>query len=456
MPEQPRRIVTATLVLGVPGAGKTSLLATFASYLWETHKRVLLLYSWDGGAIPVSVQKLVKQGLIRFWRARTRSAEGLAIETLYLATKGYWPRQINVETGETTPAVELSPALTTLYTVSCPKTGEQLGQLPSRSGVGPTYCKACKTLHNAQEVVVVEQVHRSRGFEQVGGVAFDGLTSMTNAVLDHMDHARGQGQIGGEKSAFGGVVLSGSIKLGGTNRADIGFGQTRGQQFVANSLSIPHLVEGPVFTALSMEATDEGGLSILGPKLPGRAATDEAPAWFGNVMEMGRFTDDAGHEHFALYLRPFTDAQGRRHLLKTSSSPLSLGGVPDRLVDPMDKPWSQANLGLVYTLLDLDLTRALAADDTTDVPGLAGTPTSYGEAFSTTPTPAPVPTAAPPAPVPVAPAAGAVNPAAAPPPVVSRRRQAVAATATAVLDPPAPNRPPPPPGMKPPQRLPKE
>src|SRR5262245_25584137 len=92
------RIFTATLILGVPGAGKTSLAAEFAMYLWETFRRVLLLYSWDGGAIPTDVQKRMKQGLIRFWRCRTRSGEGLGIEGTMLATKGYWPAKINPET----------------------------------------------------------------------------------------------------------------------------------------------------------------------------------------------------------------------------------------------------------------------------------------------------------------------------------------------------------------------
>src|SRR5262249_54062022 len=143
-----------------------------------------------------------------------------------------------------------------------------------------------------EQLRVVEDVQRTKGFELVGGVMFDGLTSMCNVVMEHMDHARGAGQIGGEKPAFGGVVQSGSVKLGGNNRADVGFGQSRALQLVNNALSIPHLVEGPIFTALSMEATDEGGLSIVGAKLPGRAATDEASAWFGNVFEMGRTTDD--------------------------------------------------------------------------------------------------------------------------------------------------------------------
>ena len=119
MPDPVKRIFTATLILGVSGAGKTTLLETFAVYLWETYRKILLLYSWDGGAIPTRVQKRMKQGLIRFWRARTRSAEGLGIETVYLASRGYWPAKINPETGETSPAVPLVPPITTTYAVSC-------------------------------------------------------------------------------------------------------------------------------------------------------------------------------------------------------------------------------------------------------------------------------------------------------------------------------------------------
>ena len=487
MADPTRRIFTATMVLGVPGAGKTSLLATFARYLWETHQRVLLLYSWDGGAIPTDLQKLMRQGLIRFWRARTRSAEGLGIETLYQATKGYWPRSINAETGETSPGVDLVPPVTALYTVACRKTGEKLATLPTVGVITPTWCPACKTLHPLAELNIAETVKRTVGFEMVGGVAYDGLTSMTNEVLSFMDHARGQGQVGGEKSAFGGVILSGSIKLGGTNRADIGLGQSRGREFVNNSLSIPYLVEGPVFTALSMEATDEGGLPIVGAKLPGRAATDEASSWFGNVFEMGKSADEAGKERFTLFLRPFTDAQNRRHLLKTSSSPT---GLPDMLVDPIDAPWAQANLGLVFKLLDQDLQRALA-EEIPGAPGMAQTPTSYGETFSVTPAPAGAP-AAPAVPV-VATLAGAgLQPLVAPPvaagglagappmavggaPIVTARKrppkvtEAVAqvVSVTPVAPPPddAPAEelvaagppagvPPPPPGMKPPAKLP--
>ena len=467
-----RRIFTATLILGVPGSGKTTLLATFARYLWETYHKVLLLYSWDGGAIPTELQKLMKQGLIRFWRVRTRSAEGLGIESLYLATKGYWPSKINPETGETSPAVHLVPPVTTVYQVSCPQ-GLLLAQLPTRGLVGPTYCSACRTLHAVSELQIREDVHQTKGFELVGGVAFDGLTSMTGGVMEHMDHARGQGQIGGEKPAFGGIVVSGSIKLGGNNRADVGFGQSRGQQFVNNSLSIPNLVEGPVFTALAMEATDEGGLPIVGAKLPGRAATDEASSWFGNVYEMGKTPDEAGTEHFTLFLRPFTDPQNRRHLLKTSASPK---GLPDKLIDPLDAPMAQANLGLVFRLLDDDLRLALT-EEIPGAPGLSATPSEYGESFQVLPTATPgagdLPPLAAPAPraaatPSVAPATGAAGTAPVVPPSVTPRKRGTAtpmpvdvplplvAAPPPSTEPPAGTAaaPPPPPGMKPPQRLP--
>jgi len=486
-PPAVHRIFTATLILGVPGAGKTSLYKTFAEYLWETYQRVLLLYSWDGGAIPTDVQKLMKQGLIRFWRARTRSATGLGIETLYLATRGYWPRQINPVTGETSPAIAMVPPVTAKYAVWCAK-GHPLKTVMSQSLIGPIFCSECKEMQTLQMLVVKETVARTKGFELVGGVGFDGLTSMCNVVMEHMDHERGAGNIGGEKAAFGGVVVSGSVKLGGNNRADVGFGQSRAQQLVNNSLGIPHLVEGPVFTALAMEATDEGGLPIVGAKLPGRAATDEASAWFGNVTEMGKTNDDQGKNHFCLYLRPFTDAQGRRHLLKTSASP---SGVPEKLEDPPEdalQPFTVANLGHLFRLLDEDLRRAMMQE----LPNAPGVPSEYGEAMLTevqpaaqsappsgmpatgipplaTPTPAAQPVPATPAVV--APgalpvmtarrkktdvAAAVAGPAAAPPPapLPPAAEPAQAAAPMLPIAAKAPTTIPPPPGMRPPQRAP--
>jgi len=495
------RIFTATLVIGVPGGGKTSLYDSFACYLWETYHKILLLYSWDGGAIPTNVQKRMKQGIIRFWRARTRSGEGLGLETLYLATKGYWPKRINEVTGECSPACELVPPVTVRYDIHCEK-GHLLRSVPTTALVQPMYCAECKEMKNLAQYTVKELAARTRGFELVGGCGFDGLTSMTNVVMDHMDHQRGAGQIGGEKPAFGGIVTSGVIKLGGNNRADVGFGQSRGRQFVDNSLSIPGLVEGPVFTALTNETTDEGGLPIIGAKLPGQAATDEASGWFGNVFEQGKYIDDAGKPHFCLYLRPFTDAQNRRHLLKTSSSPDGTpSSLPDKLVDPAKgdgAPFSIASLGTVFRMLDEDL-RLSCSEVLEGAPGQTAEYRDYGDSTQpsalpqapvTPPAAGSLPLAAPTPPTPVTPSAPVVvsgTPSAprarprtrptpavvaapmpsaaatvAPPPATVAAQTAAAApappavpvTTAAPAIPTTGTAPPPPPGPRPPQRAP--
>lgn len=374
---QIHRLSTALLVLGVSGSGKTSLLETLAVYLWETKQKVLLLYSWDGGAIPTGVQKRIHQGLIRFWRCRTRSAAGLAIETLALATKGYWPRKINPQTGETDPAVELVSPITTKYTMFCPQ-GHVIKVVPAASLIKPSTCSVCNKTYAVAEMTTKEAVARTRGFEQVGGVAYDGLTSMTNVIMDDMDRMRGQGHIGGEKSSFGGVIISGDSKFGGNNRADVGFAQTRAQQFVANSLSIPFLDEAPVFTGLSTEGSDKGGLTVIGVDLPGQAALTQAPQWFGNIVEADSLVDDDGKKHFVLHTAPFTDKEGRRHLLKTSSSPW---GVPQMLVDPAEdarRPFEQFNLGVLLGLLDEDLRKA-GAEELSGAPGMPDGLMEYGE-----------------------------------------------------------------------------
>lgn len=437
----PRRIFTATLVIGVSGAGKTSLLKTFAEYLWETHQKVLMLYSWDGGAIPNELQKRIQQGLIRFWRVRTRSGAGLALETLYLATKGYLPESIDPLTGETAPDVRLVAPLQVTYEASCPK-GHPLITTQAQSLLVPTICTACgNQMISRNEMILKTSSQRTKGFELIGGVAYDGITSMCQIVMDHMDRARGDGTIGGEKSAFGGIVKSGDVSFGGNNRADVGFAQTRAQQFVNNTLSIPGLVESPVFTGLSTEGESQG-LSVVGLNLPGQAALSQAPQWFGNIMEASSRLDTEGKKHFVLHLRPFIDKEGRYHLLKTSSSPF---GLPDLLEDPAvdDRQAFQGfNLGRVFKLLDEDLAASLAEQEE-GLPGMPDGLLTYGET-----TPLPTPSVSPSAgPVAAGPRPVTPMPAGSGAPPTSPRRPPPAAV-------PSMNAAPPPPGPKPPARAP--
>jgi hypothetical protein len=431
----PKRLSTATLVLGVSGSGKTSLLATFAEYLWDMHQNILLLYSWDGGAIPTDLQKRIHQGLILFWRARTRSAKGLELETLSMATKGYWPKRIDVETGETDPAVPLVGPIQMTYTLRCNQ-GHPLKTVAHDSLIVPMLCPTCKVMITRDQLQIETSSRRTPGFEQVGGVAYDGLSSMTSVVMMDMDWRRGKGLIGGEKSAFGGTIQSGDEYFGGNNRADVGFAQTRAQQFVSNTLSIPFLKEGPVFTGLSTEGTDKG-LSVVGVDLPGQAALTQAPQWFGNIVEAVRLQNEHGQYFRRLYLKPFTDAQGKWHLLKTQASPT--GPVPDYLDDPpeaLKQPFVQFNLGVVLKKLDEDYHQSLA-EPREGVPGMPERVRTFG---AEEPPAEPPPTAAAATPTPASPElVGAATPRSRP----SMARPAMGGSPSM-----------PPPTAKPPQRAP--
>lgn len=370
--------------LVVHNSGKTSLSATLADYLWETYHRVLLLASCDGGAVPTVVQRRIQQGLIRFWRMRTRSAKGLAFETCYLASKGYWPAQINPVSGETDPAVPLVPPITVAYTLTC-KEGHLITKTTSPQ-VKPHFCSTCKKMYSPAEIVTEETAKQTRGFEQVGGLFFDGLTSACGWFMEDMDERRGAGDItGGEGTALGKgtIVRSGQQSFGGNNKADYGFAQTRARQLVSNSLGIPNLVEGPVFTALTLEIPDEQGVRVVGPQLVGKAMSDVMPQWFGGVFEAAVIVNADQQKQRRLYLEPYTDEQGRDHLLKNASN----GTLPPYLEDPpkgdRSKMFSQFNLGLVFKLLDEDLRESLK--DAGETEGVAA-PTTYGGEESETQT----------------------------------------------------------------------
>jgi len=333
---------------------------------------------------------------------RTRSAEGLAFETCHLASKGYWPKTINPETGETNPAVQLVPPVTTKYDCYC-RADHLLRSVPTVSLIVPLFCSVCKEMVTTDKMRIAETVKQTKGFESVGGEFFDGLTSMCGWFMGELDISRGHGNIGGEKPPLGGPVKSGEIVFGGNNRADYGFAQQRAYQLVHNALSIPNLMEGPVFTALPDDVTEGGGqLPIVGPKLSGSALTADALQWFGNAVEARIVQNDAGWDVRRLYLSEFVDAQNRRHLLKNSGP----GTLPKYLEDPPINPlapdpkafFTGFHLGHFFKLLDQALRDELAGEtQVKDAPGISSAPGDYGEALTIEPgTAAPPPaTAAP-------------------------------------------------------------
>lgn len=393
MPSPRTSVNSATGIMGVTGSGKSSLAATYARWMFRKYKKILLYYSSDGGGFPAEVQACIAAGLIRVFRMYTRDPGdlGLSFETCQRACQGWWPRRINPATGEVPPGVEMVPPIISRYDVFCPK-GHKVLSVPVQGLIQPTVCPECRTPVTTADMTIQQVSVQNKGFEDVGGVFYDGLSSMLAWELREMGHRAGRLELKGEESSIGGKVVSGDLKFGGSTRSHVGFVQARGEELVHLTLGIQNLVAPPVFTMLTHEDVDERSLSIVGPKISGRAKTDEAPQWFGNMLEAAKvpsLTGNAGEQR-VLYLSEFTDVRGVRHLCKHRGSP---GTMPSFLADdPRGEvepayAFVQFNLGMFFDLLDGALEKRIAdvQAEFPDAPGLPDGMVEIGSPVLTAP-----------------------------------------------------------------------
>lgn len=419
-----KQVNSATLIMGPTGSGKSFLIATLIPWLWETYQRILRLYLCDGGGLPAEVEKYVALGMIQLFRMRTRDPGdlGLAPETCKRSAQGWWPARIKPATGEVPPGVAMVPPFRKRWVVTCKNDHVVWAAPTAEVAKNPRTCPTCRlqVSMTANLGRVQEEIVTTPGFEKVGAVAYDGLTSMLAWQMIEMGSRHAKGELKGEGSALGGIITSGDLKFAGTNRADVGFAQTRGEEIVHLTLGIPGLVVPPIFTALTHEDVDDRSLNIRGPKISGRAKTDEAGAWVGNCLEAAIIPAEQGSgQQRVLYLDEFIDGANVRHLVKNRAAP---GTMPKRLIDPpedKDHPelaGTQFNLGLFFSMLGAAMERSIEQGKAQfpDAPGLPEQEeVTYGDQEAITQAVAkPAPVAAPaPAPKP-APTAAKKKPAA--------------------------------------------
>lgn len=371
------QVNSSTLIMGVTGSGKSSLIATLAKYVWKEYGKVTLLYTSDGGGYPALVEECIALGIIWVFRMLTRDPydTGLSFETCQRACQGWWPKEIDPATGEVAPGVEMVAPVTITYDMICTN-GHVAKTVYAQSQLTAVTCPTCKVQVTPANMTVKRLARPTPGFEKVGAVAFDGLTSMLAWEMRDLGHRAGRMELKGEESALGGKVTSGDLKFGGTTRSHVGFVQARGEELVHLALGIPNLVVPPVFTALTHEDVDDRQLSIRGPKISGRAKTDEAPQWVGNCLETAVVPNIAGGvgDQRILYIDEFTE-NGVRHLCKNRGP---FGLMPAYLIDPpMDKDhpelaYTGFNLGTFFSMLGTALDSRIEAAklDMPDAPGL--------------------------------------------------------------------------------------
>ena len=131
---------------GATGSGKTSLLATAATWCWKKHKKVTRLYSSDLGGWTDKLGNLIRLGIVEPFKLRTRvgtGGEGLVEETLRLASMGWWPSAIDSATGEVLPAVPMLPPVETVHRLICAN-GHVVAEANAQAKLQPSLCPTCK------------------------------------------------------------------------------------------------------------------------------------------------------------------------------------------------------------------------------------------------------------------------------------------------------------------------
>lgn len=381
-------VSAATLIGGPTGSGKTTLCATLAKGLYKKHKKVTLLYSADPGGWGDKVQALINLGIIRAWRVRTRDADGhfgLPLETLERATQGYWPEKIDPKTGDTEPKVKLIAPTIETFTVIC-QCGEPGQTVNLQSQIKDTKCKCGLVVGSQSCKEIRKTVSPASGFEDVGAVFFDSLSSFSEWSGRDMQTRSARGEYGGEKNAIG-TLLSGGAKFGGLNRSSIGFVQERACGWVGNANTIRGLLVPPVFTCLEDQTNDDSGVNFYGPKIMGRAKTAEIPSWFGNYLCTEVYTD-AETKEWRLHLQEYRGQDGIPHRSKNRCSP---GTLPAYLTDGPVKSkeemaFEKFNLWHFFELVEAQLAKEQSSVSTEfegiELPALRGT-------FGSTPAPAP-------------------------------------------------------------------
>lgn len=355
------------LLSGPSGSGKSSLVATYAEYLWETYKKKLRLYTCDQGGFPLRVELRVKQKLIEVWRMRTRigaGGEGLIEETCALASKGWWPRQVDSHgTGDSPEAVPLVPFFSSSFILVCAK-GHQVKKEQSPVNLAPAPCAIC----NVQVTLANGRVERASvaNFPHIGGFAFDGVSSMSSWVLQALRNRRGSGGLsGGEKSAIG-KFKSGDISFDGNNRADWGFAQGQAEEWLGNSISIPGFNVPPLWTALESLDESPSRTPVWGPMIAGNAKTAIAPQWAGNYIGCQQVVGVKGEKEWRLYLSSYIGMDGVEHKYKVRVDP---GYLPEYLSDREgESPLTTFNLGVFFGLLNQAFEKGMGDQRFADVP----------------------------------------------------------------------------------------
>jgi hypothetical protein len=214
------------------GGRKTSQVKDFAHYIARKTGKATLLLSLDGGGWDPCIPE-VNADMIRPYRCEVTS---LPLVLLRKISQGYWP----LNTEETDPGkIDLAPM----------------------------------------------------NYDEVGGVAVEGWSSISQAVMRFLpDHGI---SVGGEdrKKPGANMAFAQAVQVmgqwlpeqfGSSTRGDYGFVQNFLYGLVMNFNSLP--VEYVLYTALESKTEDDDRSTTFGPAIAGKKGTRDCGAWVGDLI----------------------------------------------------------------------------------------------------------------------------------------------------------------------------
>ena len=377
-------------LVGITGAGKTSLATTAIEEGWETYHKVTLFYASDLGGWGSKLLSLIRLGICRVWYIRSHR---FPFETMELASRGYWPvRMLDYETGMADPGVELIAPRLERFTLICPH-GHAVATYPTHAAVtaAQAACPTCGQITTALNAARIDKsIVRPGFFKDVGHRVYDSMTQMCEWGQSELREKSAKGELpagssGGAALGAADALREGSMAFGTGSKAQYGFMQDRVPVWISNIRNIPDQILPPVLTfgvERSKGDDESGGIPIMGPKISGNARTSSVPGWLGNCLyvakEPGNPVEYDAHGNVIakhrLWLTNHVDPRDPSAtpiVAKHRGEPL---GMPDYLEDPgdPDKAWTVCSLRVFYKLLRDQAERIEARDKAkyADAPGI--------------------------------------------------------------------------------------
>lgn len=391
-------------IVGISGAGKTSLATTAVEEAWEVYGAISLWYAADLGGWGTQLRSLIKHGICRAWYIRNHTNP---FDTMQYASMGYWPEQIlDPENGFAAPDVRLIPPRVEQFTLVCAN-GHPVVTQPTQSQILAVQiaCPECGQITNPTNASgITRALVRPALFKSivngkvhiVGHRVYDSMTQINEWGASELTAKSARGDL--PSTSTGGSVLGSAdgvaerdFRFGTGSKAQVGFMQNRTPEWIANIRAIPDQVL-PATMTFGVEQSrgddESGGMPVLGPKIQGNARTSSVPGWLGNCLyaakEPHNPPEQDEHGNVKLYHRLWLtthvdprDARAIPIMAKHRGEPL---GMPPFLEDDgvPEHAWKVCSLRVFYGLLRKQAAE-IEARDAVRFPDAPGLVSDHGE-----------------------------------------------------------------------------